>query len=369
MYSKGRALTLELASKVAKLKQQTADAALKAPPVSESSATLACDYGESQVIMMQALRTPDGITVEKFHRAVKMGEKKPADLLKQAFDEGHFSTNKVRVSVKGQGVICRFIQFPQMKLDDLKSAISYEAEKYIPFKASEVVMDFYLLDENVTHGGGSVMNLLLVAVKRDDVYPMVQSFQDVGLQIEVVDIDALASINALEYFHPETIKTSVAILDIGAEMSTLSVVRHGKPRFIRDISFGGVDIVKRLKRKLGLSEAEAREKLAIQNDKVSPEIKSILHDVLGNLVADLKVSIDYYMDQVSQSEPIQMLYIGGGEASLPIYTETLERDLRIPMHTMEFMTRIKLGPDVEAAKVRAAECYLPIVLGLCLRDK
>src|SRR3990167_4064910 len=72
LYSKGRALTLELASKVAKLKQQTADAALKAPPVSESSATLACDYGESQVIMMQALRTPDGITVEKFHRAVKM---------------------------------------------------------------------------------------------------------------------------------------------------------------------------------------------------------------------------------------------------------------------------------------------------------
>ncbi len=331
---------------------------------------VACDFGKTKIVFLEIQKTPQAITLTKFQKIPRSTQpEKDAELLKQAFEAGAYTTNRVRISVKGQGVIIRFIQFPTMKIAELRSAVAFEVDQYIPFKSHEVVWDLHILEENVSLAvGGTGMNVLLVAVKRDELYTMIQTFQNAGLEIEMIDVDALASINALEFFYPEQFNSSTGILDIGTEISTLSIIHHGRPRFIRDISYGGLDILKRLKRKLGLSHEHAMEQIEVDRQP-TPEATVVLKESLGDLISDLKVSLNYYFDQVPSAEPVKTLFIGGGGGYHPIVIETLGSQLGFSVETMQILGKFQLANTVDAELVKKNQGLLPVTLGLCVRDK
>ncbi|MCM8775416.1 MAG: pilus assembly protein PilM, partial [Candidatus Omnitrophica bacterium] len=220
---------------------------------------------------------------------------------------------------------------------------------------------------SVQVGSSVMMNLLLVAAKRDELYPVIQSFRDAGLVIDCVDIDALATINALEFFYPQEFRSSTAVLDIGTEVSTLSVILEGKPRFIRDISYGGVDILKRLKRKLGLTEQQARQYVSDSDMVLPPDVVKTFQEVLGNLIADLKVSLDYYLDQISHAVAVKTLFLCGGEAYHPVVINALTRDLGLSVQPIDIFQKIQLDPGVDGDLVKKNRGFLSVPLGLCLR--
>ncbi|MCM8776381.1 MAG: pilus assembly protein PilM, partial [Candidatus Omnitrophica bacterium] len=115
----------------------------KTGAVKSDIASLGCDYGLSKILIVEIQKSNSGIKMTHFSRIDRSEDKrKAAEEIKQCFEQGGFTTTKVRIAVKGQGVIARFIQFPKMKPEDLKSALSFEAEKYIPFKFNEVLIDY-----------------------------------------------------------------------------------------------------------------------------------------------------------------------------------------------------------------------------------
>lgn len=330
---------------------------------------LACDFGKSKILFLEVEASRHKMVLSKFQKAARTGEKtKDAEALRQAFQAGGYRTNRVRISVKGQGVVLRFIQFPQMKPEELRSAISFEVEQYIPFKAPEVVWDFHILDENVPMaGGGNGMNILLVAVKRDDLYGQIQLFQEAGLEIDLIDVDALAAINALEYFQPEKFNEPVALLDIGSEISTLSIILSGKPRFIRDISYGGFDIIKKMRRKLGLTQEQAVHQIEV-DQAPAPEAQTVLKEALGDLVSELKLSLNYYLDQVPGSEPVKSMVISGGGGYHPIVVQTLTSEMNLAVETMDIVKALAFGPEADIETVKKNQGLLPVALGLCARS-
>ena len=336
-------------------------------PASEIS--LACDFGASKIVFLETERSGGKFLLSKFQKLHRIDDKKKdSEILRQAFEAGNYRTNKVRISVKGQGVILRFIQFPKMKPEELRGAISYEVEQYIPFKAADVVWDIHVLDDNVPlAAGGMGMNILLAVLKREDLNKTLEIFQGAGLQVEIIDCDALASINAVEHFSPQKFLESCAVLDIGTEISTLSVVVGGKPRFIRDISYGGVDMVKKLKRKLGLTNEQALEQIEVDRQP-SPEAQEIIKQALVDLVSELKLSVNYYLDQVAGAEPIKNFFICGGGGYHPLVLETLTRDLGASAEMLDILKGVELAPGLSPEVIKSNQGLLPVSIGLCLRD-
>lgn len=331
------------------------------------STHLVCDYGKSKVVFLELEKSQQGLKLLKFNKTSRISSQgKDSEALKEFFAQGGYSTNKVRMSVKGQGVILRFVQFPLMKEADLRSAISFEIDQYIPFKAHEVVWDFCILEEGIPLANGLGMNVLLVAMKREELYTMVQIFQNAGLQIELVDVDALASINALQYFHPDDSNQPVAILDIGTEVSTLSVMHKGKPKFIRDMTYGGMDILKRLRRKLNLTQEQALQQIEVDREP-TPEVSAVIKEALGDLVSDLRISLNYYLDQVQGAEPITKLFIEGGGGYHPLVIETLSQALGFPVEIMNVTAKIQLADGISGEIIKQNQGMLPVALGLCLR--
>lgn len=333
--------------------------------VSEPVRVMACDFGASKIILLEAVKHEGRVTIERFDLMAHPEEPgKAAQLIKETLKKGYLST-RVRVSVKGQSVIVRFVQFPKMKPEELKSAITYEAENYIPFKLDEVVLDYTILEE-AAGPNQDMMNVLLIAVKKEEIYPLIKEFQDAELQVELIDIDTLASINALEFLYPDEFKGSVALLDLGKDVSGLSVVREGKPRFIRDLSFGGIDIQKRLRRKLGMSLQDA-EKIIAHMTEATPEALLVLKEGYETLCADLKVTLDYYQSQMPDSNPVEHFFLSGGAGDPRLMAETLASSLGVTVQGIEVAPKVTLADTVDKTFFEKNQRLLAVALGLCLR--
>ena len=327
-----------------------------------------CDLGPTRTVLLELEKRADHLFIHRLDIIKNVfRDQKPALALKPFLDGKKFRKDGVRVALKGHGVVIRFIRFPAMKIEDLRSAMKFEAEQYIPFELKDVVLDFEVVEPSLKTDDGEKMEVMLAVVKRQELEPVLEIFRNLEYGLSVVDVDILAAMAALEYFHPEDFAGHTGLLDLGTEISTLGIVRDGKPRFIRDISYGTYDLFKRMKTRSNLTD-EKIARFFDKSDAPSPEEGQAIVESLDGLIGDLRVSFDYYHDQFGQSKPITKLFLSGG-VSHPSVLKALSDGLQIPVCRMELLSKIQFAQDVDPAILKANEALLPVALGLGLREE
>ncbi len=327
-----------------------------------------CDLGLTKVVLLELEKMVDHLYIHRCE-IIKYSsrDQKPALVLKPFLDGKKFKKEGVRVALKGHGVVIRFIRFPKMKIEDLGSAMKYEAEQYIPFELTDVALDFSVVEESVKSEEGEKMEVMLAVIKRAELEPTLEVFRNLECQLSVVDVDVLSGMAALEYFHPEDFSGHVGLLDIGTEISTLGIVRQGKPRFIRDISYGTYDLRKRLKTRADVSEAQF-DLIFEKNEPATKEQTLAITESLSSLIGDIRLSFDYYHDQMQQTKPIEKIFLGGG-VSHPAVLETLSAGLQIPVCCMDSFKKLKWAPEVNGELLKTNSALLAVAFGLGIRDE
>ena len=159
------------------------------------------------------------------------------DIVKGLVESHKLKTKNVATSVSGHSVIIRKIQLPIMTEEEMEASIQWEAEQYIPFEISEVNLDFQILGPDANDA--SLMNVILVAAKKDFVNDYVALFKECGLNPQVMDIDCFAVENVYEVNYGTTEGEIVALIDMGANSINVNVLRGGMSVFTRDIQVGG----------------------------------------------------------------------------------------------------------------------------------
>ena len=169
----------------------------KDAPVSKNDVTVGLDIGRAYINLIQIQKTEGGVVLEKFVHQQILPNVPLSAQIKNLFQEAQITQKRVRVSLKGQGVILRFISFPKMTPEEFQSSIQYEAEKYLPFAMAEVIFDFYIADKIKSAGDpGRMMEVILVAARKQEIFKLIKTLQDAELQPESVDVDAVAFTNA-----------------------------------------------------------------------------------------------------------------------------------------------------------------------------
>ncbi len=331
--------------------------------------TTVCDLGRSKIVLLELSERSGGAFIEKFELIQNpLRDSRPSLLLKPFFESKRFSREGVRVTLKGHGVIMRFIRFPKMKSEDLRGALKYEAEQYVPFEIKDCVMDHAIVEESVKAEDGEKMEILLAVVKRQELDPTIEVFRNLDCRLSVVDVDILSAMAALEYFYPEAAAGHAGILDIGTEISTLGIVRENKPRFIRDISYGTHDIQKRLRSRTDMPD-EQIEGIFERDSEEKPEVAAAIEESLEGFIGDLRVSFDYYRDQSRYPKPVEKLIVSGGGSLHPSVIRALTAGLGIPVAGMEVLSKLKWADTVDEEQLRKHQVFLPVALGLGLRPQ
>ncbi len=277
-------------------------------------------------------------------------------------------TRKVATSVSGHSVIIRKISLPIMTDAELESSIQWEAEQYIPFDISEVNIDFQIIGPDAKDP--SQMNVMLVAAKKDFVDDYTSLFAEAGLEPVVMDIDCFAVENMFDYNYGFVDNEVVALIDLGASATSVSVLKGDTSVFTRDIQTGGNLLGEELQKRLGISGDEAEQaKLGDRNiADVDPDsMDEILADAIENLVQEVQRSLDFF-SATSSEDRVTKVYLTGGVSNSVQVREALEERLGIPAERVDPFRNITINEkEFDPEYLDAIGPMFSVAAGLAMR--
>ncbi|MHB9053047.1 MAG: type IV pilus assembly protein PilM [Thermoleophilia bacterium] len=223
-----------------------------------SAVRLRHQTGGSMILQAGLDTLPDGLIQE--------GEVKDVEALAFAIKEfwkaNKIKGKKVSLGLANQKVVVRTLQFPLLDGKELRAAIEFQAQDYIPIPVEEAVFDFHILGRLTDEEGIERQKVLVVAAQKDMVMDYINAVKRARLQVESVDLQAFALLRALaptSFLDQGTADRATAIANIASDVTNLVVDVAGEPQFTRIISFGGDDFTKSVQDLEGVSFIEAEE--------------------------------------------------------------------------------------------------------------
>jgi type IV pilus assembly protein PilM len=243
-------------------------------------------------------------------------------------------------SVSGNSVIIRKISLPAMPPEELEDQIHWEAEQYIPFDINDVNIDFQILasDQN----DPSKMEVLLVASKKEIINDYLAVFSEAGINLAVVDVDSFAIQNAFELNYDIGPDNVVALINIGASIMNLNIVKNDISLFTRDVQMGGNLYTEEIQKQFGVSSEEA-ERIKISGE--SPDqakLQDTVSRVNETLAMEMRRSLDFYNTTAGEGK-ISNVYISGGAAKTPMLVEAVQQRLGLPVEILNPFRNVKVN--------------------------
>lgn len=236
--------------------------------------------------------------------------------------------------------------------------MQFEAKKYVPLPFSEVSLSWTVISNN---DDGSTVKVLLIAVPKQirDIY--IKLFQLAGLNLEIIEIEALALIRSLVV---DKTKNDV-IIDIGAKVTGLNFVRQGTLQLTRNLSIGGDTITDRIASALNLSVPRAEQfkrDFGLRGTDFLPEA---VKPVLSTIKAEVNQVMGIYKAHNVNTDRIVLV---GGGAQLPGIVEYFTSELGVATVLGDSLAHISYDESIRPILSRYA-LHLPIAVGLAIRNE
>jgi type IV pilus assembly protein PilM len=193
------------------------------------------------------------------------------DAINRLFTNLKVKTSDIATSVSGNAVIVKKISLPQMTAEELGESIHWEAEQYIPFDIQDVSLDYEILEGA---GDGTNMDVLLVAVKKDKISDYTSVITQSGRTPRIVDVDVFALQNCHEINYGADSSRVIALLNLGAAITNVNIIRGSNSLFNRDIAVGGNLATDALQKDLGLPHEVAEAVKRARMRKAYPRTTS-----------------------------------------------------------------------------------------------
>jgi type IV pilus assembly protein PilM len=291
-----------------------------------------------------------------------------AEVIRAMVKQSKTKLKHAAVAVAGSAVITKLIDLPAGLSDDaMETQISLEADQYIPFPLEEVAIDFEI--QGISPRNPEQVEVLLAACRRENVEMRAGVLQLSELVPEKVDIEAYSMERAFELISEQLEDQEgqvVAIIDIGATMTTLSVLVDGKTVYTREQLFGGKQLTEEIQRRYGLSREEAG--LAKKQGGLPDDYDAeVLIPFKEAVVQQVTRSLQFFFS-ASQYNDVDYIILAGGVASLEGLVNLIEEKLGTQTVVANPFARMSVSSRVNAVSLANDAPSLMIVTGLAMRS-
>ncbi len=338
---------------------------------------LGLDISSTTVKLLEFSRQGNGYRVENYavkplpaNAVVEKNINEPevvAQVLRTLVQGSRTKTKDAAVAVSGSSVITKLVEMPgDLSEEQMEAYISTEADQYIPYPLEEVSLDFDI--QGVSAKNADQVEVLLAACRSENVETRVVVLQDAGLNPKVVDVEAYTMERAFELIREQLEDQDeqvVAILDIGATMTTLSVLVDGSTIYTREQLFGGKQLTEEIQRRYGLSSEEAG--LAKKQGGLPDDYESeVLEPFKDAVVQQVTRSLQFFFSS-SQYNDVDHIILAGGVASLEGLSGLIEEKLGTPATVADPFANMSISSRVNSAALASDAPSLMIAAGLAMR--
>jgi len=345
----------------------------------KSSAVLGVDISSSSVKLLELSKQGGRYRVESY--AV---EPLPADavieknitnveavgeVLKRVVGKSRTSVKQAAVAVSGSAVITKVIEMDGgLNEFEMEDQIGLEADQYIPYPLDEVALDFEVQGPSETNP--DKVEVLIAACRKENVDVREDVLEIAGLKTSIVDVEA----NALERSYSlieEQLDSQgeelvVAVVDVGATMTTLSVIAAGRTVYTREQIFGGRQLTEEIQRRYGVSfeEAGLAKKKGGLPDDYEEEVLGPFREAVVQQVAR---ALQFFFG-ASQYNAVDYVVLAGGTASIQGLVEMVEEKTATRTVVANPFADMSIGSRVNASALSNDAPSLMIACGLAMRS-
>jgi type IV pilus assembly protein PilM len=348
------------------------------------------DIGSHSIKLVEIEDTKKGKLLKNFgiiglpQEAIVEGTIKEIEIvssaIKSLYKNLKVKNKNVVTSISGYSVIVKKISIPRKDETELETSIQDEAEQYIPFDINDVNLDYEVLtplpvsekkgEDESEKGDKGIMDVMLVAAKKDIVEDYVSLLHLTGLSPAILDVDAFALQNAFELC-TGNVSGCYAIVNVGAEELGINAIKDGISIFTRDSSYGGYQINEAIMAKFDVPYDEA-EKIKLGGGKLETKERGMLEEVFTSVVSGWVNEIKRALDFLATTYPdqaIERIYISGGSCRIPGFQKYLEMETDIPVEELNPFANLQISEKVFDPKYLSYMApQAAVAVGLALRS-
>ncbi len=308
---------------------------------------------------------PDNAVVEKnFQDVEAIGE-----TIQKAVKRSGTKAKLAAVAVAGSAVITKIINMPaNLSENELELQIQQEADQYIPYPLEEINLDFEVVGS--TANNPDSVDVLLAASRSENIENRTDALDIGGLTAKIVDVEAYTVENVAPLLTAQMEDAGkdkiIAIIDIGATMTSLNVIENGNLIYTREQNFGGKQLTEEIMRRYGLAYEEAGrlKKSGGLPDNYIPEVLEPFKETIAQQVGRF---LQFFYTS-GQHNTVDLIALAGGCASIPGIDELVESQLGITTVIANPFANMSLSSKVNPQSLSKDAPSLIIACGLALRS-
>jgi type IV pilus assembly protein PilM len=345
----------------------------------KANTLLGIDISSTSVKLLELSRSGSRYKVEAYAveplPANAIVEKNIAELegvgqaLSRVLAKAKTNVRSVSVAVAGSAVITKTVEMEAgLSDDELENQLKLEADQYIPYPLEEVAIDFEV--QGISPRNPERVEVLLAACRKENVEVREAALALAGLTAKVVDVEAYALERAYgllaEQLGDSHDDLTVAVVDIGATMTTLSVLHNGRTIYTREQLFGGRQLTEEIQRRYGLSVDEAG--LAKKQGGLPDDYESeVLQPFKDALVQQVSRSLQFFF-AAGQYNDVDYILLAGGTASIPDLDRLIQQKIGTQTLVANPFADMALSGKVNAGALASDAPALMIACGLAMRS-
>lgn len=345
----------------------------------KSVQVLGLDISSTSVKLLELSKRGDGYRVESYaveplppnavadtsiQEAAAVGE-----AIQGVMERSKTKLKHAAVAVAGSAVITKVIELDAgLNEFEMENQINVEADQYIPYPLDEVALDFSVIGPSESNPGR--VEVLLAACRRETVESREDAVADGGASCHIVDVEAYAMERAVSLLGGQLVDSAddqlVAVVDVGATMTTLSILHDGVTIYTREQLFGGKQLTEEIQRRYGLSQEEAG--LAKKQGGLPDDYET---EVLGPfkqaVIQQVTRSLQFFFAS-GQYNDVDYIVLAGGTASIEGLEQMVQDRVGTPTIVANPFVNMSLSSKVNATALSNDAPALMIACGLAMRS-
>jgi type IV pilus assembly protein PilM len=291
-----------------------------------------------------------------------------AEGLRELWSRGGFKSKQVYLGVGNQRVVVREVSLPYLPPKELRDALGFQVQEFIPMPVDEAQLDFDMLGE-FEQEGRRMVRVLLVAAQKGMVNAIVDAASAAKLDLLGLDLNPFALVRAvgtgdvgmdLEEAGDE------AVIDIGAHVTSICVHARQIVRFVRILPSGGRDVTLAVARGLGV-EDDVAERLkrgeAVEGGPALEDVRRVAMSRAASFVDEIRSSLEFYSAQ-AQGARIGRVLITGGGSKLEGFLDLLRERIPVTVERGAVFMRVRSTLSLSDEALAEAEPVLAVAVGL-----
>ena len=309
------------------------------------------NYGEmrSEVLYDKPFRSAE-------KTSLLLSAKDIARALRGILQETKIETKDAVFSIPDFSSFFTHFELPPMTKEELPEAVSYEARKHVPLPFSEITFDWQILNKKRFGLPKEPARILMVAVPNE----LINQYQEIARLSKLSLTTLEAEVFGLIRSSVKNKKESLVILDMGAQTTTINMVRNGVLQSSRSIDVGGGNFSERIAQSLSISRKEAEEQKR-EKGLLSKDVKVVLVPLIDTVISEIRQAT-----QEIEAAEIGRIVLGGGSSLLPGLKEYFTENLKIETELIDPFRSVFYPPVLEGTIKEMGPSY-GVAVGMALR--